>query len=66
MGHQPGVFIPHRGSVPDVGSTRTDQREVFSPYLRGNLTPEIVRQSHLTPREVDLYVHDDRRAIKLP
>jgi hypothetical protein len=40
----PGKFIPHCGSVLDMGSTQTHKREAILLYLQGHLTSEIARK----------------------
>jgi len=62
---QPGEFIPHCGSVLDMGSTQTHKREAILLYLQGHLTSEIARQIQHAPEDVDRYIYDYQRVIEL-
>jgi DNA-binding CsgD family transcriptional regulator len=61
----PGEFIPHCGSVLDMGSTQTHKREAVLLYLQGHLTSEIARQIQHAPEDVDRYLYDYQRVIEL-
>lgn len=61
----PGEFIPHCGSVLDIGSTQTHKREAILLYLQGHLTSEIARQIQHAPEDVDRYIYDYQRVIEL-
>jgi len=61
----PGEFIPHCGSVLDMGSTQTHKREAILLYLQGHLTSEIARQIQHAPEAVDRYIYDYQRVIEL-
>jgi len=61
----PGEFIPHCGSVLDMGSTQTHKREAIRLYLQGHLTSEIARQIQHAPEDVDRYVYNYQRVIEL-
>jgi len=61
----PGEFIPHCGSVLDMGSTQTHKREAILLYLQGHLTSEIARQIQHAPEDVDRYIYDYQRVIEL-
>jgi hypothetical protein len=61
----PGEFIPHCGSVLDMGSTLTHKREAVLLYLQGHLTSEIARQIQHAPEDVDRYLYDYQRVIEL-
>jgi len=61
----PGEFIPHCGSVLDMGSTRTHKREAILLYLQGHLTSEISRQIQHAPEDIDRYIYDYQRVIEL-
>ena len=61
----PGEFIPHCGSVLDIGSTQTHKREAILLYLQGHLTSEIARQIQHAPENVDRYIYDYQRVIEL-
>jgi len=60
-----GEFIPHCGSVLDMGSTQTHKREAILLYLQGHLTSEIARQIQHAPEDVDRYIYDYQRVIEL-
>lgn len=61
----PGEFIPHCGSVLDMGSTQTHKREALLLYLQGHLTSDIARQIQHAPEDVDRYIYDYQRVIEL-
>jgi len=61
----PGEFIPHCGTVLDMGGTLTHKREAILLYLQGHLTSEIARQIQHNPEDVDRYVYDYQRVIEL-
>lgn len=61
----PGEFIPHCGSVLDMGSTQTHKREAILLYLQGHLTSEIARKIQHAPEDVDRYIYDYQRVIEL-
>ncbi|MEA3376102.1 MAG: DUF1670 domain-containing protein [Chloroflexota bacterium] len=61
----PDEFIPHCGSVLDMGATRTHKREAVLLYLQGHLTSEIARRIQHAPEDVDRYVYDYERVIEL-
>jgi hypothetical protein len=61
----PDEFIPHCGSVLDMGSTRSNKREAILLYLQGNLTSEIARRIQHAPEDVDNYVYNYQRVIEL-
>lgn len=61
----PDEFIPHCGSVLDMGGTQTHKREAILLYLQGHLTSEIARQIHHAPEDVDHYIYNYERAIEL-
>ena len=61
----PGEFVPHCGSVLDMGSTQTHKREAVLLYLQGHLTSEIARQIQHAPEDVDRYICDYQRVIEL-
>lgn len=61
----PGEFIPHCGSVLDMGSTLTHKREAVLLYLQGHLTSEIARQIQHAPEDVDVYIYNYQRVIEL-
>lgn len=61
----PGEFIPHCGSVLDMGSTQTHKRTAILLYLQGHLTAEIARQIQHAPEDVDRYIYDYQRVIEL-
>jgi DNA-binding CsgD family transcriptional regulator len=61
----PGEFIPHCGSVLDIGGTQTHKREAILLYLQGHLTSEIARQIQHAPENVDRYIYDYQRVIEL-
>jgi hypothetical protein len=61
----PGEFVPHCGSVLDMGSTQTHKREAILLYLQGHLTSEIARQIQHAPEDVDRYICDYQRVIEL-
>ena len=63
--HHPSEFIPHCGSVLDMGSTQTHKREAVLLYLQGHLTSEIARQIQHAPEDVDRYLYDYQRVIEL-
>ena len=63
--HHPGEFIPHCGSVLDMGSTQTHKREAILLYLQGNLTSKIAKQIQHAPENVDRYIYDYERVIEL-
>lgn len=61
----PGQFIPHCGSVLDMGGTCTHKREAVLLYLQGHLTSHIARQIQHNPEDVDRYIYDYQRVIEL-
>jgi hypothetical protein len=61
----PGEFIPHCGSVLDMGGTQTHKRDAILLYLQGHLTSEIARQIQHAPEDVDRYIYDYQRVIEL-
>jgi hypothetical protein len=61
----PDEFIPHCGSVLDMGSTQTHKWEAILLYLQGHLTSEIARQIQHAPEDVDRYICDYQRVIEL-
>jgi len=61
----PGQFIPHCGSVLDMGSTQTHKRKAILLYLQGHLPSEIARQIQHAPEDVDRYIYDYQRVIQL-
>ena len=61
----PDEFIPHCGSVLDMGPTRTHKREAVLLYLQGHLTSEIAQRIQHAPEDVDRYVYDYERVIEL-
>jgi hypothetical protein len=63
--NHPGEFVPHCGSVLDMGGTLTHKRDAILLYLQGNLTSEIARKIEHAPEDVDRYVYDYQRVIEL-
>lgn len=63
--NHPGEFVPHCGSVLDMGGTLTHKRDAILLYLQGNLTSEIARKIEHTPEAVDRYIYDYQRVIEL-
>jgi len=61
----PGEFIPHCGSVLDMGGTLTHKRQAILLYLQGHLTSEIARKIEHAPEDVDRYIYDYQRVIEL-
>jgi hypothetical protein len=61
----PDEFIPHCGSVLDMGPTRTHKREAVLLYLQGHLTSEIARRIQHAPEDVDRYIYNYQRVIEL-
>ena len=61
----PGEFIPHCGSVLDMGPTRSHKREAVLLYLQGHLTSEIARRIQHAPEDVDRYIYDYQRVTEL-
>jgi len=61
----PGEFIPHCGSVLDMGGTQTHKREAILLYLQGHLTSDIAKQIQHAPEDVDRYIYDYQRVIEL-
>jgi hypothetical protein len=61
----PDEFIPHCGTVLDMGPTRSHKREAVLLYLQGNLTSEIARRIQHAPQDVDRYIYDYQRVIEL-
>lgn len=63
--NHPGEFVPHCGSVLDMGGTLTHKRDAILLYLQGNLTSEIARKIEHAPEDVDRYIYDYQRVIEL-
>lgn len=63
--NHPGEFVPHCGSVLDMGGTVTHKRDAILLYLQGNLTSEIARKIQHAPEHVDRYIYDYQRIIEL-
>ena len=61
----PGEFVPHCGSVLDMGGTVSHKRDAILLYLQGNLTSEIARKIAHAPGDVDRYIYDYERVIEL-
>jgi biotin operon repressor len=61
----PGEFIPHCGSVLDIGPTRSHKREAILLYLQGHLTSEIARRIQHAPEDVDHYIYNYQRVVEL-
>jgi hypothetical protein len=61
----PGEFIPHCGTLLDMGGTITHKREAILLYLQGHLTSEIARKIQHNPEDVDRYIYDYQRVIEL-
>jgi hypothetical protein len=63
--NHPGEFVPHCGSVLDMGGTVTHKRDAILLYLQGNLTSEIARKIQHAPEDVDRYIYDYQRVVEL-
>jgi hypothetical protein len=63
--NHPGEFVPHCGSVLDMGGTVTHKRDAILLYLQGHLTSEIARKIQHAPQDVDRYIYDYQRVIEL-
>jgi len=61
----PDEFIPHCGTLLDMGGTITHKREAILLYLQGNLTSEIARKIQHNPEDVDRYIYDYQRVVEL-
>jgi hypothetical protein len=61
----PDEFIPHCGSVLDMGPTISHKREAVLLYLQGHLTSEIARRIQHAPEDVDRYIYNYQRVIEL-
>jgi len=61
----PEEFIPHCGSVLDMGGTQSHKRQAVLLYLQGHLTSHIARQIQHAPEDVDRYLYDFQRIIEL-
>ena len=61
----PGEFIPHCGTLLDMGGTITHKREAILLYLQGHLTSEIARKIQHNPEDVDRYIYDYQRVVEL-
>jgi len=61
----PGEFIPHCGTLLDMGATITHKREAVLLYLQGQLTSEIARKIQHNPEDVDRYIYDYQRVVEL-
>jgi len=61
----PDEFIPHRGTVHDIGPTLTHKEQAVNFYMRGLLTQEIAEKINHHPVNVDRYVGNYQRVSEL-
>ncbi|MEK7993198.1 MAG: DUF1670 domain-containing protein [Planctomycetota bacterium] len=61
----PDDFVPHCGTVLDLGPTLTHKRPAILAYLQGYLTSEAARLIDHDPKAVDRYINDYERVSEL-
>ena len=60
----PDDFLPHAGTVLDLGRTVSHKEQVVRLYYKGMLTQEIARRIGHHPDRVDRYVNDHLRIVE--
>lgn len=61
----PDDFVPHCGTVLDMGPTLTHKRPAVLAYLQSRSTAEAARLIHHDPGAVDRYINDYERVREL-
>jgi hypothetical protein len=61
----PGEVLPYRGTLHDLGPTKTHKLQAIELKFKGYLTQEIARQIHHDPSNVDAYQQDFERVYML-
>jgi hypothetical protein len=61
----PDDFVPHCGTVLDMGPTVTHKRPAILAYLQSHNTAEAARLIHHDPGAVDRYINDYERVREL-
>jgi len=61
----PDDFVPHCGTVLDMGPTLTHKRPAVLAYLQNHSTAEAARLIHHDPGAVDRYINDYERVREL-
>lgn len=61
----PGEVLPYRGTLHDLGPTKTHKLQAIELKFMGCLTREIARQIHHDPANVDAYQRDFERVYQL-
>jgi len=61
----PEEFVPHCGSVLDMGGTTSHKKDAILLFYQGKSTSEIARAIHHEPKDVDSYLNDYQRIIEL-
>jgi hypothetical protein len=52
---QPNEFVPHVGTVFDMGGTYTHKRSAIMLFFEGHLTSKIANKIDHAPKDVDKY-----------
>lgn len=61
----PEEVLPYRGTIHDMGPTKTHKLQAIELKFKGCLTKEIARQIHHDPSNVDIYQKDFERVYAL-
>jgi len=64
-GEHPGGVLPYRGTLHDMGPTKTHKLQAIELKFMGCLTREIARRIHHDPSSVDAYQRDFERVYQL-
>lgn len=60
----PNDFLPHAGTIFDLGRTVTHKEQVVRLYYKGMLTQGIARRMEHHPDRIDRYVNDHLRIVE--
>jgi len=61
----PDKFIPHSGTVFDMGKTLTHKKQIIEEHLKCLLTKDIAKKMNHHPVNVDVYINNFNRIFEL-
>jgi hypothetical protein len=61
----PDAYVPHAGTVFDMGNTLTHKKQIITEYLKCLLTKDIAEKTKHHTSNVDKYISDFNRILEL-
>ena len=63
--NHPNEYIPHAGTVFDMGTAVTHKKQIITEYLKGLLTKDIAEKTKHHTANVDKYISDFNRVLEM-